>query len=446
MMNCLSAGGCRRACPSMPPAPPPCTGASRPRTPWTLLAILLAITTTSYIDRIAISALAPTLRDEFGMTNSEYALVVNCFMVTYMIMYSVGGRLADLLGFRKALSLYIIWWSFAGALHGAAAGFRSLALCRFLLAVGQGGVWPAGMKTVAHEVLGPLRSLGVGIVNFGSSLGSALAVPIVGWLAVTWGWRAAFIVTGLMGFGLLPLWLTATRKSTKRTAAAKINKVQQVSWLRVIRYRQAWAGFLGRFVSAGAWGFYSYWIPEYLARERGLDLAGIGLVAWLPFVASGFGDLSGSGITAWLIARGWSVNRARKTVLSIAGIAATAGLGAAYAPNISLAMVSICIGALGFKIASVNFLSLPSDFFPANYVGTAFGFSGTGGSAGIVLTNAAIGLVLDATGSYATVLLGVALLTPAAVAVTFLVAGRIEPVRELVELEESVAPSKAHVA
>ena len=426
----------------MPSAQPTASGASIPRTPWALLAILLAATTTSYIDRIAISVLAPTLRDEFGMTNSEYALVVNCFMVTYMLMYSIGGRLADLLGFRKALSLYIIWWSITGAVHGAATGFRTLALCRFLLAVGQGGVWPAGMKTVAHEVLGPLRSLGVGIVNFGSSLGSALAVPIVGWLAVTWGWRTAFLVTGLMGFGLLPFWLTLTRKSQKHTAAAATQQVRQVSWLRLIRYRQAWAGFLGRFVSAGAWGFYAFWIPEYLARERGLDLAGIGLVAWLPFVASGLGDLSGSGVTAWLIARGWSVNRARKTVLFAAGVAATAGVGAAYAPNISLAMVSICIGALGFKIASVNFLNLPTDFFPARYVGTAFGFSGTGGSAGIVLTNAAIGLVLDATGSYAAVLLGVALLTPTAVAVTFLVAGRIEPVRELIELEESATQIK----
>ena len=419
----------------MPPSQPTASGASTPRTPWALLAILLAATTTSYIDRIAISVLAPTLRDEFGMTNSEYALVVNCFMVTYMLMYSIGGRLADLLGYRKALSLYIVWWSITGAVHGAATGFRSLALCRFLLAVGEGGVWPAGMKTVAHEVLGPMRSLGVGIVNFGSSLGSALAVPVVGWLALTWGWRTAFLVTGLMGFGLLPFWLTLTRKSKKRPVAAATQEVQQVSWLRVIRYRQAWAGFLGRFVSAGAWGFYAFWIPEYLARERGLDLAGIGLVAWLPFVASGLGDLSGSGITAWLIARGWSVNRARKTVLCAAGIAATAGIGAAFAPTIFLAMLSICIGALGFKVASVNFLNLPTDFFPAKYVGTAFGFSGTGGSAGIVLTNAAIGLVLDATGSYAAVLFGVALLTPAAVAVTFLVAGRIEPVRELVELE-----------
>lgn len=121
----------------------------------------------------------------------------------------------------------------------------------------------------------------------------------------------------------------------------------------------------------------------------------------------------------------------------------SAGIGAAYAPNVSLALVSVRIGARGFQIASVNFPSLPSDFLPATDVGTAAGSSGTGGSAGIVLTNAAIGLVLDATGGYSVVLLGVALLTPAAVAVTFFVAGRIEPVRELVELGERTAQIKA---
>ena len=150
-------------------------GPARSGAPWLLVLTLLAVTTTSYIDRIAISVLAPTLRDEFGMTNSQYALVVNCFMVTYMIMYSVGGRLADLLGFRRALSLYIIWWSISGALHALSAGFRSLAAYRFLLAVGEGGVWPASMKAAAHDVRGPMRSLAVGTVNFGSSLGSALA-------------------------------------------------------------------------------------------------------------------------------------------------------------------------------------------------------------------------------------------------------------------------------
>lgn len=399
------------------------------RTPWVLLIVLLAITSTSYIDRIAISVLAPTLRDEFGMSNSEYALVVNFFMVTYMIMYSAGGRLADLLGFRRALSLYIVWWSLSGALHAFSVGVRSLAASRLLLAVGQGGVWPAGVKSVAHSVRGPLRSLGIGIVNFGSSLGSALSVPIVGWLAVTWGWRAAFAVTGLMGLLLVPVWhLVAKPEERTRSLEAK---PKQIPWIQVIRYRQAWSVFVGRLISAGAWGFYAFWIPEYLTRERGLNLMEIGLMAWIPFVAAGVGDLVGSGVTSWLVARGWSLNRARKTVLCVAAAAALAGIGTAYAPSVWSAMACISVGALGFKIVSVNLLNMPADFFPPSYVGTAFGFSGTGGSAGIVLTNAMIGWVLDATGSYWAVLVGVSSLTPLSVVAALLLARRIERIEGL---------------
>lgn len=408
--------------------PAPDSARSAFKTPWLLLFVLLACTTTSYLDRIAISVLAPTLRDEFGMTNTQYALVVNCFMVTYMIMYSVGGRLADMLGFRRALTLYIVWWSITGALHALSTGYRSLAVYRFLLALGEGGVWPAAMKAVAYRVRGPMKSLGVGMVNLGSSLGSALTVPIVGALAVAFGWRVAFLAVGLAGFLLIPLWLAVAGET--EPGPAQSSPQRQVGWLRLIRYRQAWSPFVGRFINAGAWGFYAFWIPEYLARERGLDLSAIALMAWIPYVASGVGDLSGSGVTSWLIARGWSVNRARKTVFCVAGALAAVGIGTAYVANIWAAMAFIVGGALGYKIVSVNMLNLPTDYFPARFVGTAFGFSGTGGSAGIVLTNFLIGWVLDTTGSYELVLVGVSLITPLSVVAAFIIGGPIEPIAD----------------
>ncbi len=420
--------------------PAPDSAQSEVKTPWLLLFVLLACTTTSYLDRIAISVLAPTLRDEFGMTNTQYALVVNCFMVTYMIMYSVGGRLADLLGFRRALSLYIVWWSITGALHALSTGYRSLAAYRFLLAVGEGGVWPAAMKAVAYRVRGPMKSLGVGMVNLGSSLGSALTVPIVGALAVAFGWRVAFVTVGLAGFLLIPLWLAVAGET--EPATARSSPQQQVGWLRLIQYRQAWSPFVGRFINAGAWGFYAFWIPEYLARERGLDLSAIALMAWIPFVASGVGDLGGSGVTSWLIARGWSVNRARKTVFCVAGALAAVGIGTAYVSSIWAAMAFIVGGALGYKIVSVNMLNLPTDYFPAPFVGTAFGFSGTGGSAGIVLTNFLIGWVLDTTGSYELVLVGVSLITPLSVVAAFIVGGPIERVADVSRVDSSTMIGK----
>ena len=153
-------------------------------------------------------------------------------------------------------------------------------------------------------------------------------------------------------------------------------------------------------------------------------------MAWIPFVASGVGDLGGSGVTSWLIARGWSVNRARKTVFCVAGALAAVGIGTAYVSNIWAAMAFIVGGALGYKIVSVNMLNLPTDYFPAPFVGTAFGFSGTGGSAGIVLTNFLIGWVLDTTGSYELVLVGVSLITPLSVVAAFIVGGPIERVAD----------------
>ena len=413
----------------MPSDPALDTHSPPTKPPWGLVGVLLACTTTCYIDRIALSGLAPTLLDEFDMTNSEYALVVNCFMVTYAVMYSVGGRLADVLGFRRALFLYVVWWSIAGSMHALSAGFRSLAAYRLLLAIGQGGVWPASMKTVAHEVRGPIRSFVVGIVNVGSSLGSAVTVPLVSWLTLVYGWRAAFLVTGLISFAVLPFWLSLTGQ--QRRGPEEEKSAEAIAWLDVVRYRQSWAVFLGRMTAAGVWGFYVYWIPPYLAQDKGLDITQIGLMAWIPYVMSGFGDLWGTGMASWLIARGWTVNRARKTVLCIAGVAAMALIGAAYTPSIWLAMACISLGALGFKTVSVNLLNLPNDYFPASFVGTSFGFSGTGASVGIVLTTAAIGWVLDTTGNYLPVLVGIGLLSPLAVIVTFVVGGRIEPVREI---------------
>ena len=131
--------------------------------PWVILLILLGSTTINYIDRITLSVLAPTLRDEFGMSNTQYAWVLNAFQFSYLIMYSVGGRLADLLGVRRALSLFVVWWSVASVLHAFSVGAKSLAAFRFVLAMGEGGNWPTVMKAAAERVPGAMRSFAVGV-------------------------------------------------------------------------------------------------------------------------------------------------------------------------------------------------------------------------------------------------------------------------------------------
>lgn len=404
--------------------------AARPETArnaWIFVFILLGSTIINFIDRQTLSVLAPILRDEFHLSNSQYAAILNAFQISYLVMYSVGGRLADLLGVRRGMTLFVLWWSLASIAQMFVMGPRSLAACRFLLAVGEGGNWPAVVKAVGERIPGPMRSLAVGVVNSGSSLGAAIAPPLVGWLAITWGWRAAFLFTGLLGLIWLPLWLWYSREQgpggLNRMAAGGL--VKPPPWSRVFRYRQAWAVFLGRFIGDPVWFFYVFWLPEYLKRQRGLSIAAIASVAWIPFLAADAGNVAGGGATAWLMRRGWSVNRARKTVMTVASFGAAIGIVAAYDSTLAGAITCISFATFFYVCWAVNNLTLPVDFFPPSYVGTIFGFAGTGSGLGTMAAMALIGLVLDWTHNYTPVMIAIGLLLPAAQAVVALAAGPI---------------------
>lgn len=395
------------------------------RIPWSLILVLLGATTINYLDRLTASILAPTLRDEFGMSNADYSLVVNSFTAAYLIFYSVGGRIADLIGTRKALVLFMTWWSFAGSLQALTTGTKSLSLVRFLLAVGQGGAWPAAIKAAAERVPGPLRSLSVGVTNSGSSIGAMLAPPLIGIMAILWGWRTACVITGALGLLWLPFWLKITKYPATKSNPEPGEKV---SWVRVVHFRQAWAVFLGRAIGDPFWTFYIFWLPEYLSRERSLNLETIAAVGWIPFLISGVANFVGGGITSWLIRRGWSVHRARQTIMWLAAPASMVGIIATYTDSLAVSLAAISFAAFFFMIWSVNVINLPSDWFPPRYVGTVFGFSGTGQGLGSMLIIYLVGEILDTTGNYTLVFGGVGLLVPLAQLLITLVGG---PIRRL---------------
>ena len=397
---------------------------SQVKIPWFLIFILLASTTINYVDRIAISVLAPTLRDEFAMSNSSYAWVVNSFQFGYLIFYSVGGRLADRWGFRLALTVYVLWWSRAGMLHAFATGAVSLAIFRLLLAVGEGGTWPTALKAVAQSVPGPMRSFTTGIVNSGAAVGAMIAPPLVGWLALNWGWRAAFLATGSLGLIWLPFWRIATARSARALPDQPAPK--GASWLNILKYKQAWAVAAARCVGDPMYTFYLFWLPEYLTRERGMDLSGIAMVAWIPFLAADIGNLVGGGITSWLIARGWSAQRARGTIMWATAIGTVVGMAVPFVESTAASIAILALTCMLYMTWSVNVMILPSDWFASENVGTVLGLSGTGNGIGGLIGNAVVGRVLDRTGSYRMVFVGVGCLVVVAQTLLTLIGGKIE--------------------
>jgi ACS family hexuronate transporter-like MFS transporter len=393
------------------------------KTPWLFVMVVLGSTIINFIDRQTLSVLAPTLRDEFRLSNTDYAWIINCFQIAYLVMNGVGGRLSDILGVRRGMTLFVIWWSFFSTLQAFVMGPKSLAACRFFLALGEGGNWSAAVKAVAERVPGPMRSVAVGIVNSGSSLGTAIAPPLVGGFALLFGWRPAFFLASLLGFLWLPLWLAVTRG--QRSQAIQTPSEKSPSWSSIFRYRQVWAIFFGRLIGDPVFFFYAFWLPEYLYRSRGLGLAQRSAVAWIPFIAATIANVAGGAISDWLIRHGWTANRARKTVMVVSALGASVGIVTVYNTSLAVAITAISLATSFYFCWAVNLHTLPVDFFPPSYVGTVFGFGGTGSGLGTLLVTWLVGFTLDRTHSYTLVFIGIGLLLPTALVVVMLLAGKV---------------------
>jgi ACS family hexuronate transporter-like MFS transporter len=237
----------------------------------------------NYLDRQVLSVLAPEIRDAFHLSNTDYARIVLAFQLSYMLSSGLGGRLVDLVGVRLGYAAMVLFWSASAVLHGLASGTRSLMACRFLLGLGEGGAFPAAVKAMAEWFSGKERGVAVGFINSSLALGGILAPPLTVYVALQFGWRAAFVILGALGFlwlgSWLPLYASPPPPPQPEPAAEAAVRPRDL-----LRLPAIW-GLLGaRLIADPPWQFYMFWLPEYLKRVRGMGLAEIGMVAWMPFL------------------------------------------------------------------------------------------------------------------------------------------------------------------
>jgi ACS family hexuronate transporter-like MFS transporter len=395
-------------------------------------AILLGETTINYIDRQVVSVLAPTLRTEFGWSNADYATIINAFLITYAVAYSFAGWVLDKLGIRRGLTLAVTWWSVAGALTSFSRGLISMGAFRSVLAIGEAGAWPAFAKAAATWVPAEARALFIGACNSGSSMGAMIAPPLVAWVAFHWGWRQAFLVTGTFGliwvivFQVFMRWHPEFDHTNKPIVPNQPGR----QWLELLRYRQTWAVFFCRFLADPVWYFFVFWIPSFLDAERGLNLTGIGLVAWIPFLVADVANFTSGYVTLRLERAGWSVNRTRKSLMVLAAVLSPVGILAVYAHSLFWTLAFISIAIFFWMFWSVTVHTLPGDYFPAAEVGSVYGIAGTGSTVGTAISTWAVGHYLDLTHSYTPVFIAIGLLMPAALVVGLSLMGKVEPVEK----------------
>ncbi len=413
---------------------------------WWIVSLIFLATLINYIDRLTISVLAPVITKDLGLTNTEFGGVVVWFLLAYTISQGVSGKLYDRVGTRLGFTFSIVMWSVAAAGHAFARGLTSLSALRFVLGFGEAGNWPGAAKAVAEWFPVRQRALGMAIFNSGAAIGSIVAPPLIVWLQLRYGWQTTFLVTGALGLLWLALWLIFYRAPDRHRwitdeERALIRESPEVEggteevdsnaaprWRDLLRHRQVWAIVVARFFTDPVWWLYITWLPLYLYNARGFSLKEIGLFAWVPYVAADAGSLLGGWASGYLISRGWSVDRARKTVIAAAALLMPAGIFAAFAENPFVALALIALVLFGFQVWINNVQTLPSDFFPRRAVGSVAGLGGTGAGIGAMLFTLGTGWVVDHF-SYVPVLVAAGLLAPLGTLVLFALAGPVRRVR-----------------
>ena len=408
---------------------------------WVMVGLIFLATLINYVDRQTVSVLKKSISDDLGLSNPEYAAIQNAFLVAYAVSQMLSGRLYDLVGTRLGFTISIVVWSIAAVAHASARSMTSFAFWRFVLGFGEAGNWPGAAKSIAEWFPPRERALGMGIFNTGAAVGGALSPPLIAWLASTWGWRPTFIITGALGLLWLCLWLLLYRVPQEhpwlrdeerayilegqREALPATGAARRLTWLELLRYRQVWAVVVGRFLTDPIWWLYVFWLPSYFQEARGFSLAQVGWSAWFPFLAAGLGALTGGWASGHLIARGWPVDRARKTVMAAGALLVPAGILAmrAQSPYVALAWMGVVL--FGFQVWINNLQTLPSDFFPGSAVASVAGLGGTAAAVASVLYNWNTGRVVGAMG-YTPVFVVAALLGPLGLLAVLVLAGRIQ--------------------
>lgn len=377
--------------------------------------MLFFATTKNYMDRQVLGILATELQTKIGWSEAQYGYIVGAFQAAYAIGMLFAGWFIDRVGTRVGYALMMLVWSVASAAHALVSTVLGFGICRFLLGLGEGGNFPAAIKTTAEWFPQKERSFATGIFNAGTNLGVIVAALTVPWIDIHYGWRAVFLFTGALGGLWLVWWWVEYRPPERhprlsREEMAYIQSGQMadaetteaaLSWRQLLWRRQTWAFALGKFITDPVWWFYLYWLPKFLDARYHIGLSKIGLPLVIVYLVSDVGSVAGGWLPAFLMRRGAGLTRARFTPMLLSAVCVLPVMFAGYARYEWTAVGVVSLAAAAHQAFSCNLYTTVSDMFPLNAVGAVVGIGGTAGAIGGVLMSIAAGNVLQWTGRYA---------------------------------------------
>ena len=405
---------------------------------WLVCALLFAATTINYIDRQVLGLLAPLLQVKIGWNEVQYGYIGASFLVAYALGLLVMGPLIDRIGTRPGYTLAIGIWSVSAMAHALVHSAFGFGIVRFALGFGESGNFPSAIKTVAEWFPRKERALATGIFNSGTNAGATIAPLVVPWMALHFGWRSAFLLTGVFSAIWIPFWLTIDRGPNEDTklSSAELRYILSdpaeptlhLSWSHLVTYRQTWALIAGKFLTDPVWWFFLFWLPKFFASVHGVSLMGLGLPLVIIYNAATVGSVFGGWLAGRFLNAGWTVNRARKSAMLACALCVVPVLAAAQIQSLWGAIALISLAVAAHQGWSANLLTLASDLFPKGAVASVVGIGTFAGAIGGTLIAAATGWLLQKTHSYLDIFVIAAFAYLFALLVIQFLSPRLEPV------------------
>ena len=395
---------------------------------WWIVTLVFLAAVLNYVDRQTLSALAPTIQRDLAMDDRDYANIVNLFLVAYTIAYLISGRIVDRLGTRAGMAVFVAWWSVANILTSAAHGLRSLGSFRFLLGLGEAGVWPAASKVVADWFPARERALAIGVYTMGATIGATVApylvIPLATYpfaeklpalahgLGDGAGWRMAFVITGALGLLWLVPWLLLYRQPQEsklvtpaelalldRSAAAEAaangpEDPTPWSWRQIFRSRVVWLLLLGRLLTDPVWYFYQFWFPKYLHSVRHLAQDQL-TITWVVYAAAAAGSLLGGWLSGVLVKRKVAPARSRLWIMLGCACLMPASPFIARVAGLDTAMTLTVVVVFAALAWLINLSSLVVDLVPRSSLGTVFGVVAAGSTVGGIMMNTLVSVMVS---------------------------------------------------
>ncbi|AIZ43179.1 MFS transporter [Cellulophaga baltica] len=423
---------------------------------WWVVALIALATVINYIDRQSLTVLWPQISKDLFPDESDferkqiYSTISVIFVFSYAFGQAIFGKIFDWIGTRLGFVLSIGVWSVATAFHAIAGSLTSFAIFRSILGIAEAGNWPGAAKGNAEWFPTKERALAQGIFNSGAAIGGIIAIPIIATLTIFFDWKMIFVIIGLVGLLWLIPWLYLVKSPPKNHPWITDKEREYIlsgqrnqdldedgdpdegytpNTVELLSKKQSWGVIIASAAIDPIWWLFVFWIPIYLSEVYGMDVKGIGIYGWVPYVGAMLGAWFGGLFAQNRLKAGWSVDKTRKTVITIGCLIMLPSLLAMANPGEPIVAVLIMAVILfGFQTAIGNVQTLPSDFFGGKTVGTLSGFSGMAAKLAVAGLTSLVPWLTKG-GNYTPVFVIGAALAILALASVWVLCGKIEPLK-----------------